>query len=73
VPPTLQGPLSLNMRDVMPLPACLNKRGNDHAGACPPAPQAARMLGKPESECNLVICHLGAGSSMCAVKASGSQ
>ena len=33
-----------------------------------PAPQAARMLGKPESECNLVICHLGAGSSMCAVK-----
>lgn len=30
--------------------------------------QAARMLGKPESECNLVICHLGAGSSMCAVQ-----
>lgn len=30
--------------------------------------QAARMLGKPESETNLVICHLGAGSSMCAVK-----
>ena len=29
------------------------------------------MLGKPESECNLVICHLGAGSSMCAVQASG--
>lgn len=30
--------------------------------------QAAKMLGKPEAETNLVICHLGAGSSMCAVQ-----
>jgi hypothetical protein len=28
------------------------------------------MLGKPEAETNLVICHLGAGSSMCAVQVS---
>lgn len=30
--------------------------------------QAAKLLGKPESQVNLIICHLGAGSSMCAVK-----
>ncbi|KAI7838679.1 hypothetical protein COHA_007481 [Chlorella ohadii] len=32
--------------------------------------EAARMLGKPKDQCNLILCHLGAGSSMCAV-ASG--
>lgn len=31
-------------------------------------PKAAEMLGKPESEVNGVFCHLGAGSSMCAVR-----
>lgn len=31
------------------------------------------MLGKPEAETNLVICHLGAGSSMCAVQVSAYQ
>ncbi|GAB4816999.1 hypothetical protein N2152v2_004045 [Parachlorella kessleri] len=30
--------------------------------------KAAQILGKPENETNLVICHLGAGSSMCAVQ-----
>lgn len=30
--------------------------------------EAARMLGKPQEEANLIICHLGAGSSMCAVQ-----
>ncbi len=30
--------------------------------------RAAQMLGKPTSETNLIVCHLGAGSSMCAVK-----
>ena len=34
--------------------------------------QAARQLGKPQEETNLIICHLGAGSSMCAVKVRGS-
>lgn len=29
--------------------------------------EAARMLGKPLRETNLIVCHLGAGSSMCAV------
>lgn len=29
---------------------------------------AAEILGKPESEANLIIGHLGAGSSMCAVR-----
>jgi acetate kinase len=33
--------------------------------------QAAKLLGKPEAETNLVICHLGAGSSMCAVQVGG--
>lgn len=28
------------------------------------------MLGKPEEQVNLVLCHLGAGSSMCAVQVS---
>ncbi|KAL4447431.1 hypothetical protein ABPG75_004650 [Micractinium tetrahymenae] len=30
--------------------------------------EAARMVGKPPEETNLIICHLGAGSSMCAVQ-----
>ncbi|PSC72967.1 Acetate kinase [Micractinium conductrix] len=29
--------------------------------------EAARMLGRPHQELNLILCHLGAGSSMCAV------
>jgi butyrate kinase len=28
------------------------------------------MLGKPQEAVNLVICHLGAGSSMCAIQVS---
>ena len=28
------------------------------------------MLGKPQEAVNLIICHLGAGSSMCAVQVS---
>ena len=34
--------------------------------------RAAALLGKPAGECNLVLCHLGAGSSMCAVAAGRS-
>lgn len=30
--------------------------------------EAARLLGKPKGEVNLILCHLGAGSSMCAVQ-----
>ncbi|EFN59921.1 hypothetical protein CHLNCDRAFT_9129, partial [Chlorella variabilis] len=30
--------------------------------------EAARMLGKPPEHTNLIICHLGAGNSMCAVQ-----
>ena len=54
---------------------CLHAVALTHGTSCfppPPAPrchlQAAHMLGKPEEETNLVICHLGAGSSMCAVQ-----
>ncbi|MEJ5369474.1 MAG: acetate kinase [Bryobacteraceae bacterium] len=30
--------------------------------------QAARLLGKPPEECRLITCHLGNGSSICAVR-----
>lgn len=30
--------------------------------------RAAVLLGKPANECNLIICHIGNGASMCAVR-----
>ncbi len=30
--------------------------------------RAAVLLGKPATQCNLIICHIGNGASMCAVK-----
>ncbi|HIH37891.1 acetate/propionate family kinase [Candidatus Woesearchaeota archaeon] len=32
------------------------------------ATEAAKLLGKPLSSCNLITCHLGNGSSVCAIK-----
>ena len=32
------------------------------------ARQASKLLGKPLSECNLITCHIGSGSSICAIK-----
>lgn len=30
--------------------------------------QASKMLNKPESEVNIIACHIGAGASMCAIE-----
>ena len=30
--------------------------------------EAAKLLGKPEDELNMISCHLGSGSSLCAIK-----